>query len=102
MRIEIVCIVFIFCALCLANLPFINQRILAIIPVRFDKKPLWIRLIEIIALYLVLGLLASSIQTYFGYLTQIRWEHYVITWCLFLIFAFPGFVYQYLLKKTIA
>ena len=33
-----------------ANLPFLNQRLLGIVPVGMGAKPLWQRLLELVAL----------------------------------------------------
>ena len=45
----------ILAALVAANLPFINQRLGVIGPVMAGRKPLWVRLLEMIALYLLVG-----------------------------------------------
>lgn len=100
MKLEIVSVAFLFCAICSANIPFINQKLFAVFLLPFQKKPVWLRLLEMIALYAVLALSASLLERYLGNMTATGWELYIITLCLFLIFAFPGFVYQYLLKKT--
>ena len=100
MRLELISMAFLLCAICSANIPFINQKLLAVLPIPFKRKPFWLRLLEMTALYAVLALSGSLLERYLGHLTQIGWELYIITLCLFLIFSFPGFVYQYLLKKT--
>ena len=45
----------ILAALVAANLPFINQRLGIVGPVMAGRKPLWVRLLEMIALYLLVG-----------------------------------------------
>lgn len=102
MRLEFISMVFLLCAICSANIPFINQKLLAVFPLPFQKKPVWLRLLEMIVLYGALAVSVSLLEHYLGNMTVTSWELYIITLCLFLIFAFPGFVYQYLLKKTSA
>lgn len=80
-----------------ANLPFMNQRILSIWP-RADK-PLWLRLIELLVMYVVVGLIAFGIEHREGQIHPQNWEFYAITASMFLTFAFPGFVYRYLMRR---
>ncbi|MEG0976327.1 MAG: DUF2818 family protein [Comamonas sp.] len=84
-----------------ANIPFFNQRILAAGPrgIGGDIKPLWIRLAELVLLYALVGALALLLEGRAGQRSPQGWEFYAITATLFLTFAFPGFVYQYLLRK---
>lgn len=86
-------------AVAAANLPFLNERLFAVVPLRRDVKPLWLRLIELIVLYfLVLGV-ASLLEGRIGNVFPQKWEFYVVTGCLFLVFAFPGFVWRYLRRR---
>lgn len=84
-----------------ANLPFLTQRAFLGIPGRKQDKPLYLRLLELVAAYLLLGGFSIVIenQAYGGAYTQ-RWEFYAITFCLFLVFAYPGFVYRYLWQRS--
>ena len=84
-----------------ANIPFINQRLLAVGPKSGTSKPLWIRLLELVVLYVVVGLVATTLEGKAGQRSAQGWEFYAITATLFLTFAFPGFVYQYLTRKTV-
>jgi Na+(H+)/acetate symporter ActP len=82
-----------------ANLPFINERVFTVIPVRRSSKSFWLRLFELIVLYfLVLGI-ANFLEARIGNVFSQRWEFYAITVCLFAVFAYPGFVYRYLRKR---
>ena len=45
----------ILAALVAANLPFINQRLAIVGPVMAGRKPLWVRLLEMLVLYLLVG-----------------------------------------------
>ncbi|MGH6625025.1 MAG: DUF2818 family protein [Burkholderiaceae bacterium] len=84
-------------AFCAANLPFINQRLLAVVPLS-RPKTLALRLAELAFFYLVAGALGLALEKHAGQIAPQGWEFYAITLALFLTFAFPGFVYRYLFK----
>jgi len=46
------------------------------------------------------GLLAFALEQRAGQVSPQGWEFFAITWALFMTFAFPGFVYRYLLKRA--
>jgi len=81
-----------------ANLPFLNQRLFALIPVRSRraKKSFWIRLLELTVFYFIIGAVGYVLESGIGNVFPQGWEFYAITACLFIVLAFPGFVYQYL------
>lgn len=79
-----------------ANLPFVNQKLFGLVPLSRAVKPLWMRLIELCALYAVTGLVAYGLESRIGNAFSQGWEFYAITICLFIVLAFPGFVYRYL------
>lgn len=82
-----------------ANLPFFNERCFALVALqRFPKKTFFLRLIELIVLYFALGALAFTLESLTGNRFNQTWEFYAITACLFVVMAFPGFVYRYLKK----
>lgn len=85
-------------ALLAANLPFLNDRWLAVIP-RGSAKPLWGRLAELVFWYAVVGGLGFALEKHAGQIHPQGWEFYVTTASLFLTLAFPGFVYRYLFKR---
>jgi Na+(H+)/acetate symporter ActP len=82
-----------------ANLPFVNQRIFAVAPIKAAKKSAWIRLAELIVLYFVVGALGFMLEARAGNRFEQGWQFYAVTFCLFLVLAFPGFAYQYLVKR---
>ncbi|MFJ3046301.1 DUF2818 family protein [Herbaspirillum chlorophenolicum] len=85
-----------------ANLPFFNQQLFALVPLKKDAayiKPLWVRLIELLVLYFVVGLVAHFLEAGIGNIFSQGWEFYAITGCLFLVLAYPGYVLRYLRKK---
>lgn len=81
-----------------ANLPFVNQRWLAVIP-RAGQKTLWMRAGELLVLYLLVGGLGLFLEQSGGQIYPQGWEFYATTVALFLTLAFPGFVYRYLLRR---
>lgn len=82
-----------------ANLPFLNERVFSIIPIRSDVKPFWLRLVELIVLYAVVGAIAYLLESRAGNVFTQRWEFYAVTGCLFIVLAYPGFVFRYLRKR---
>jgi len=98
-------------ALAAANLPFLTERVFGFIPMKpktagdglavtghARTKSLPLRLLELIVLYFVVGFLARTLESRIGGVFAQNWEFYATTGCLFLVLAFPGFVYRYLRK----
>jgi hypothetical protein len=81
-----------------ANLPFVNERLFALIPLGKPAKSFWLRLLELLVLYLSVRGIAYLLESRIGNVFPQRWEFYAITICLFLVLAFPGFVFRYLRK----
>ncbi|MFZ6844296.1 DUF2818 family protein [Undibacterium sp. RuTC16W] len=87
-------------AIIAANLPFFNDRLFGIIPLSsWLAKPFWLRLLELTTFYFSLGFIASLLESTAGNRFPQTWEFYAITSCLFIVLAFPGFVYRYLRKQ---
>jgi Na+(H+)/acetate symporter ActP len=82
-----------------ANLPFANQRVFAVVPIKAAKKSAWIRIAELIVLYFVVGALGFMLEARAGNRFEQGWQFYAVTFSLFLVLAFPGFAYQYLVKR---
>lgn len=81
-----------------ANLPFVSERLMAILPAS-QGKTLWVRLGELTALYFLVGGLALLLEQAAGQIYPQRWEFYATTAALFVTLAFPGFVFRYLRKN---
>jgi hypothetical protein len=88
-------------AIAAANLPFFNDRVLAVVPWRAAAKPLFVRLLEMIALYFVVGAIGLALETNIGSRFPQTWEFYAISACLFLVLGFPGFILRYLRKPAL-
>lgn len=82
-----------------ANLPWFSNKLFYVIPVKQAPKNLAWCLLELIVLYFVVGAVALYAENAtFGQIAPQAWEFYAVTGCLFLVFAFPGFVYKVLYK----
>jgi hypothetical protein len=81
-----------------ANLPFFtSQRLLGVVRLARPKN-LPTRLAEMLVLYLLVGGLGLLLEKRAGQIAPQGWEFYAVTAALFLTFAFPGFIWRYLLK----
>jgi hypothetical protein len=97
-------------ALIAANTPFMNDRLFAIIPLNGAvgpaqrhaaraRKPFWLRMLEIVLFYVLIGWLGMAFESTLGNPFKQKWEFYAITLSLFLVMGFPGFVFRYLLRR---
>lgn len=90
-------------AVVFANLPFMNEQVLGFVPLRLfgqrSVKPFWVRLIELALLYALLGVIARLLERQIGNAFAQGWEFYAITGCLYIVLAYPGFVFRYLRKR---
>lgn len=84
-------------ALAAANFPFLTAKVFGVFQ-RQIPKSLGVRMFELLALYLLVGSVGMLIEKRAGQIAPQTWEFYAITGTLFLTFAFPGFIYRYLLK----
>jgi len=84
-------------AFCAANTPFVSPRLMGVLA-QSKPKTLVIRLAELVVFYFLAGGLALALENRLGQIAPQAWEFYAITATLFVTFAFPGFIYRYLLK----
>lgn len=82
-----------------ANLPFVNERLFAFIPIKTAVKPFWLRMVELIILYVLVGGVAYLLESRIGNVAAQRWEFYAVTGCFFIVLAYPGFVFRYLRRR---
>lgn len=83
-----------------ANLPFVSQRLLAVLPLPRGSKNLGWRLLELLVCYGVVIAIGMAIERAQGQNQPQGWEFYAVTAALFLTFAFPGFVWRYMLRRS--
>ena len=86
-------------ALFAANLPFLLERIFFIVKPREGSKNLAWRLLELVVLYFIVGGIGLLLESKLGDIHTQNWEFYAITAALFIVFAYPGFVYRYLWRR---
>jgi hypothetical protein len=90
-----------------ANLPWFSDKLFYTINLNrsnqagYSKNVAWC-LLELVILYFLTGaFIGYAEHAMFGQVAAQGWEFYAVTACLFLVFAFPGFVYKVLWKRTI-
>lgn len=84
-------------ALAAANLPFLTQKVGGVLKVA-NKHFGW-RLLELMALYLLVGGFAYLLESRLMPVQPQNWQFYVTTLSLFLVFGFPGYVYRYFWRR---
>ena len=87
-------------ALAAANLPFLSERVLFVVPPRRQSKAFAWRLLELVLMYLGVGLAARLLEARQGQVYPQGWEFYAATGCLFAVLAYPGFVWRFLWRKA--
>lgn len=96
-------LLFLLLAVIAANLPWLSERVFFVFEPKKGGKGPGIRLLEWLVLYFLVGALGLGLeQKIMGNVHKQDWEFYVITICLFLVFALPGFIYRYDLKKHLS
>jgi len=93
-------IIILLLAFVAANLPWFSNKLLYAIPLKSNTKNLAWCLLELIVLYLIIGAIGFYAEhATLGQVSPQGWEFYAVTFSLFLVFAFPGFIYKVLWKK---
>ncbi len=82
-----------------ANIPWLSERFFIVFPVPFgDKKRSWMRLLEWLVFAGFALLFAQGLeQKTIGSVHTQDWEFYAIFLSLFVVFAFPSFIYRHLI-----
>jgi hypothetical protein len=78
-----------------ANLPFVNERLFIVGPRRAPKHLGW-RLLELLLLAALSFGLGVWLEDRIGQRQPQTWQFFAAAGCLFVTFAFPGFVWRYL------
>ena len=82
-------------ALVAANLPFVNERLFVVGPRRRRKTLAW-RVLELLLLAALTYGFGAALEDRIGQRQPQGWAFYAAGLCLFVTFAFPGFVWRYL------
>lgn len=88
-------------ALVSANLPFLTERVLTVLPWKQGTvaKPFWLRMVELLLYYAIVMVLGFAFEAALGNPFAQMWEFYAITFSLYLVLGYPGFVFRYLFKR---
>ena len=90
-------------ALVTANLPFLSERVFGVFPFKqggqIGTKPFWLRAAELLCGFLLSGIVGMAFEASLGNRFSQTWEFYAITLALYLVLAYPGFVYKYLFRR---
>jgi hypothetical protein len=90
-----------------ANLPWFSDKLFYLVSLNRSAKPGFSKnlgwcLLELVILYFLTGgFIWYAEHATLGQVAPQGWEFYAVTACLFLVFAFPGFVYKVLWKRAI-
>jgi hypothetical protein len=76
-----------------ANLPFITQKGLGFINLK--NKRILHHLGELALGFVIVGALSHVLENRSGMVHSQGWEFYVVAICLYLVAAFPAFVWRY-------
>lgn len=92
--------IIIFLMVVAANFPFLTESLLGVWRLKQAEKPFFIRLLELIVLYFVVLGIARLLESNAGNAFSQGWQFYAVTVCLFLVLAFPSFIFRYLRRQT--
>jgi len=84
-----------------ANLPFLTEKVLGVLSWKQGRqvKPVWLRLVELLFYYAIVLSLGFAFEAALGNLFVQKWEFYAITFSLFIVLAYPGYIFRYLFKR---
>lgn len=92
-------IVLLLVSVLLANIPFITNRLLLFWPQPASGKARWL-VLELALAYAIFLALAWYVEGQSGQVAVKGWQFFAVTVCFFLILAFPGFVWRFLLRQS--
>ena len=88
-------------ALVAANLPWFSDRLFWYFRPAGGKR-FRHYLLEWVVMLLLMAVFALAIEYRLqGNIHKQSWEFYVATFCIFLVFAFPGFLYRYQIRPLL-
>ncbi|MGE4597401.1 MAG: DUF2818 family protein [Methylophilaceae bacterium] len=81
-----------------ANLPWLTDSFFLCFSLK-KKKSILVTLIELIIFYFIIGSILLLIEyQVIGNIHNQDWEFYAVTFILFVVFSFPGFIYKIIWK----
>lgn len=81
-----------------ANLPFLTNRVFVVGPRRVPKPLAW-HLLEWVVYCSLVTVAGVQIESRIGQVHPQGWAFYAVLICLYLTFAFPGFVWRHLRRR---
>ncbi|HIL93241.1 MAG TPA: DUF2818 family protein [Cycloclasticus sp.] len=92
--------IFLILSIIAANLAWLSDKLFCLREI--SHKSGWLRWFEWMVWY-VISFVAGSFLEYktMGMMSEQDWEFYVVTLCLFIVFALPSFIYHYDLKNIL-
>jgi hypothetical protein len=87
------------CAICTANAPFLNNRLFAVGPL-LNHKAVFLRLLELVLFWGLTLVVGSGLEASLGQRAPQGWEFFAASGTLFLTLGAPGFIWQYLRKRS--
>ncbi|MBX7228650.1 MAG: DUF2818 family protein [Burkholderiaceae bacterium] len=91
---------FILAGFLMASLPFFFPRLLGTTSI----KPLKAFVIFAVVSFLFFAIVIAAalmVEQYLGQRTQQSWEFYTVLTCLWIVAAFPGFLWRYLRRPSL-
>ncbi|WP_232522457.1 DUF2818 family protein [Chitinibacter sp. GC72] len=82
-----------------ANLPFLTEKILFVLQPKSGKKLFFWRVLELGFFFVLLGFIARLIEGQASPVHAQNWQFYASTLSLFLVLAWPGFVWRFFWRK---
>ena len=89
-----------FVGFVLASLPMMGERSFFSIPLFKSNKKVWLRMVEFLLTYAGWIAIGKAFEAQAGQVAKQGWEFYAVTFLLFVIAAFPAFVWRYLWRRT--
>lgn len=83
-------------AIVLASLPFVTERLFLIWS---RQKSVWLRLGELLVYYGIFLGLGLGLEQYIGRRHPQEWQFFAITALMFLVLAYPSYVWRYLKRR---
>lgn len=83
-----------------ANLPFLTERWFGLLPLKNNAaKGQGVRVVELLVGYVLVLLVGFAMEESLGARQPQTWNFYAISALLFVVMAFPGFVWRVLRKQ---
>ncbi|MEY2776408.1 MAG: hypothetical protein RLY30_506 [Pseudomonadota bacterium] len=96
MSVTVAALLWLLIGFLFANLPFVLQKRLGVLK---GPKGFGFRLLELLIGYFITLGVGLALEQRLGALQSQTWNFYAMTSLLFLVMAYPGFVFRHLLRR---